>query len=94
MKSWSSKSDQPTTENAEVIESLLKYPALEKVFDGAPHNYERTKQKMTETVTDLERVLRRGSRTDAEKAEKIIAAYRTALKFLDEIEQLRKQQIR
>lgn len=93
MKFFSSESDKPTPDELEVIEALLKYPSLEKVFDkSAPDNYSKTKQKLKAAITDLERVIRRGTKLDSEKAEKIITAYRTALSFLDELEQIRQQQ--
>ena len=91
MKSDVTPNANLTAEEAEIIRSLLKYPALEKVFDGAPGGFAKTREKMTATVADLERVMRRGAREDAEKAAVIIAAYQTALGFLDEIEVRRKQ---
>lgn len=84
-------SEKFTDEERETIESLLNYPSLEKVFArDAPHNLAETKRKMNATVAELERVIRGGTKTDAEKASKIAAAYRTAIDFLDELERLRK----
>lgn len=93
MNSSNSKSEKITTEELEVIEALLKYPSLEKVFDNnSPAAYEKTRHKMNAVVVELERVVRRGTKQDAEKAEQIIEAYTTALNFLGELEQMRKQQ--
>ena len=77
-------------EEAELIESLFKYPSLEKVFDSkdAPQ-LAAMKRKMQATVDDLERVIRRGTKEDAAKAAKVAEAYRIALKFLDELETIR-----
>lgn len=95
MTSFNSKPDQPTAEEREIIETLLKYPSLEKVFDPtAPDGYEKTKKTMNSVIAELERVVRRGTKQDAEKAEKIIEAYKTALKFLDELEDLRRKSIK
>jgi hypothetical protein len=93
MNSSNSKPDKLTTEELELIEALLKYPSLERVFDkNSPDAYLKTKQKMTAVVMELERVMRRGTKQDAEKAKDISEAYKTALNFLNELEQMRKQQ--
>lgn len=89
------KSDKTTAEEREIIEALLKYPSLEKVFDGKlSDGYEKTKKTMSNVIAELERVIRRGTKQDAERAEKIVEAYKTALKFLEELEELRRQQAR
>lgn len=75
----------------EIIESLFKYPSLEKVFDPLDEKrYSELKQKMQATVSDLERVVRRGSNDDAAKAAKVIEAYRTSLKFLEDLDARRR----
>lgn len=80
-------------EEMQTIETLLYYPSLEKVFDREqPQNLSDMKQKMQVTVTELERVVRRGTRAEAEKASAIIAAYQTTVGFLEELERLRKGQ--
>ena len=75
-------------EELAIIESLLKYPSLEKVFDRTDA-LPALKRRMTATLEDLERVVRRGAKEDAAKAAKVVAAYQTALKFLDELEAIR-----
>lgn len=83
-------SDTITEEERDTIETLLNYPSLEEVFaENAATGAEKIKQKMLSTVADLERVVRRGSKEEAEKASKITAAYQTTLSFLDELEQRR-----
>lgn len=87
------KPDKSTSEEREIIEALLKYPSLEKVFDkNAPKGYEKTREKMNAVIGELERVIRRGTKHDAEKAKKIFEAYQTALSFLEELENIRRQQ--
>ena len=82
---------QITSEELEIVESLFKYPSLEKVFDREDlTRLPVTKQKMQATLADLERVVRRGAKVDAARAATVIAAYQTALKFLDELETLRR----
>jgi pantoate kinase len=77
-------------EESEMIESLFKYPSLEKVFDRTDASrLAAMKRKMQATVDDLERVIRRGSKEDAAKAAKVVEAFRIALKFLDELETIR-----
>ena len=86
-------SNQPeklTAEETETINSLLNYPSLEKVFDATdPRNPSAMKQKMQSTIDDLERVIRRGSKDDAEKAARAVEAYKIVLNFLDELETAR-----
>ncbi len=75
---------------AEIIKSLLNYPSLERVFDAnAAQNLNSIKQKMRSTVDDLERVIRRGAKSDAEKAATAIKAIQTTLALLEEIEKSR-----
>ena len=80
-------------ETSEIIKSLLNYPSLEKVFDDSDsQNLSVMKRKMQSTIDDLERVIRRGTREDAEKAAKVVKAFQTVLSFLDELEELRQCQ--
>lgn len=95
MNSLGSKSDKSTPAEIETIEALLKYPSLEKVFDtSSTDGYEKTRKKMNGAIAELERVIRRGTKQDAERAEIILEAYRTALNFLDELENIRRQQMK
>jgi len=50
------------------------------------------KQKMQSTIDDLERVIRRGTKDDAEKAARVVEAYKIVLGFLDELETARRAQ--
>jgi hypothetical protein len=84
-----------TTEEQELIESLIKYPALESAFDrNAPAGFAEIRQKLLSTVTNLERVVRRGEKSDAARAAIIITAYQTAISFLSELEKLGQNQPR
>lgn len=89
-QSISKTPEETTAENAEVIKSLLNYPSLEKVFEAADgRNLTATKEKMRLTIDDLERVIRRGTKDDAEKAAAAVKSFQTVLSFLDELESLR-----
>ena len=86
---------EPTREERDLIESLVKYPSLENAFDrAAAPGFAEIKQKMQATVTNLERVIRRGERSDAERASVIVRAYRTTFDFLGELENIGKNQPR
>lgn len=93
MNSFNAKPDEITQETLEIIEALLKYPSLEKTFDAKqPENFAKTRQRMQTVVAELERVIRRGKQDEAEKAKKIAEAFHVSLKFLDELDRLRRQQ--
>lgn len=82
-----------TEEERETINSLVNYPSLERAFGGdVASGAEKIKQKMAESVAEFERVVRRGTQSEAEKAGRVLAAYKTTLAFLDELESLRKNQ--
>lgn len=79
-----------TDEEIELIEKLLEYPSLEKAFaSGLPANKLETAKNLNSIIENLERVVRRGSQTDAEKAEKAAESCRLTLNLLNEIEQMR-----
>lgn len=88
------KSNQPekvNDEETEIINSLLNYPSLEKVFDPTDaRNLPAIKRKMQVTIDDLERVIRRGTKDDAAKAAKAVEAHKIVLSFLDELEAARR----
>lgn len=76
-----------TDAERELVETLLNYPSLEKIFDsGAPHNQAKIRQNMQARISELERVVRRGSRAEAEKAARVVEAIQTTLRFLDELD--------
>lgn len=90
-QSTSEPREEPNAETAEIIQSLLNYPSLEKVFEaGDGRNLAATRSKMQATIDELERVIRRGTNADAEKAAVVVKAFQTVLNFLDELENLRR----
>lgn len=85
--------ENSTVETAETIKSLLHYPSLERVFDPTDaRRLPALKQKMRSTIDDLERVVRRGSKDDAERAARAVEAFKVTLDFLDELETARQTQ--
>ena len=92
-KTESNQAENPNAEELEVIKSLLNYPSLEKVFDQKDaQNPSAIKRKMQSTIDDLERVIRRGTKADAEKAARTIEACKVVLNFLNELENARRAQ--
>ncbi|MET0753982.1 MAG: hypothetical protein ABWZ66_11435 [Pyrinomonadaceae bacterium] len=86
---------EPTEEERELIETLIKYPALEAVYErNAPAGFSGIRQNLLSTVTNLERVIRRGEKSDAERAATVVEACRTAINFLSELENVGKSQPR
>jgi cell fate (sporulation/competence/biofilm development) regulator YlbF (YheA/YmcA/DUF963 family) len=76
----------------EDISKLLNYPALDKLFDEHnPNALAEIRGKFDKTQQDLERVIRQGSKEDAEKASKVSRAIKITLDFLDNIEELKQQ---
>lgn len=85
-------SSKVSPEELAVIESLFKYPSLEKVFDSRDaQKFPAIKHKMQSSVDELERIIRRGAKEDAADASVVAEAYRIVLNFLDELEAIRRQ---
>lgn len=82
---------ESNSESAEIIGSLVHYPSLEAAFADAEILL-AIKEKMRLAIEDLERVVRRGNKADAEKATLTIKALQATMKFLDELETLRHAQ--
>jgi hypothetical protein len=82
---------EPTAEERELIETLIAYPSLESAFNrSSPGGFAEIRQKLQATVVNLERVVRRGEKADAERASIAASAYRTAIDFLVELEKIGK----
>ena len=79
-----------SVQEIETIESLIKYPSLETLFDAADTSkLFKMRQNLKSTIFDSERVIRIGDKSDAEKATKVLEACQIMLKFLEELENLR-----
>jgi hypothetical protein len=78
----------------EDIAKILNYPSLDKLFDEHnPNALAEIKVKFDKTQQDLERVLRQGSKEDAEKADKTLKALKVTLDFLAHLEELKRQSV-
>lgn len=86
----SDKSNAAFNFTQEDIAVLSHYPAIEKAFESndlaSSHS---VKTKLKATFQNLERVVLRGSKDDAGKAQNAAAAIRIALEFIEEIERLK-----
>ncbi len=76
----------------EDIAKILNYPSLDKLFDdNNPNALADIRVKFNQTKQDLERVIRQGSKIDAEKADKAMKALNITLDFLANLEELKRQ---
>lgn len=89
-RTTSETSDELTEQERETVKTLVNYPKLEQTF-AESNGAEKIKRKMRDKITEVERVIRRGTQSEADKAAKILAAYQTTLDFLEELERLRLQ---
>jgi hypothetical protein len=96
MKRTSAESERALTEEErETVEALVNYPSLERAFaETGQAGAQKIRRKMLESIAEFERVVRRGARAEAERADAILTAYKTTLGFLDELEEMQKNQSR
>lgn len=75
----------------EDLSSLLNYPSLGLLFEGSDARaLEEMRARLGRTNQDLERVVRQGSKEEAERAARAARAVAATLSFLEELEQLRR----
>ncbi len=75
----------------EDLSALFNYPNLGKIFETAT-DLEKMRNKLNFTYADLERVIRQGSKDDAEKATKAANAIKITLNLLETIEKIKTEQ--
>ena len=81
----------PSADASADLTSLLHYPSLGRLFDGADTQaLEEMRGRLRRTSQDLERVVRQGSREDAERAARAARAVSVTLELLDSLEQIRR----
>ena len=79
-------------EPAADLGSVFNYPSLGKLFDEAdPRALEEMRVRLKRTEQDLERVVRQGPKEDAERAARAARAVELTLKFLADLEQMRRE---
>ena len=74
------------------LSSVFNYPSLGQLFDADDTRpLEELRARLQRTSQDLERVVRQGPKTDAERASRAARAVAVTLRFLDDLEQLRRE---
>ena len=80
----------PAEDSSADLTSLFNYPALGQLFEGADARpLEEMRARLARTRQDLERIVRQGSKEDAERAARAERAVGVTLDFLGELERLR-----
>ena len=84
------QSSQPEQDSD--LSSLFNYPSLGRLFEtlDSPALTEM-RARMSVTNQDLERVVRQGSKDEAERAARILRAYQAAFKLLDDLADFQRQ---
>jgi hypothetical protein len=73
------------------LSSIFNYPHLGQLFEGdLSHPLDEMRARFARTSQELERIVRRGSKDEADSAERALRAYRVAAELLSELEQRRK----
>lgn len=76
-------------ETATDFATMFNYPSLGQLFENPQSPaLSEMRAKLTATYDQLERVVRRGSPQDAERATQIAAGFRVILDFLTQLEAL------
>lgn len=85
--------DRPRAEDsAPDLSSVFNYPSLGHLFEGADTRaLEDMRARLARTEQDLERVVRQGPKDDAERAARAARAVGVTLRFLNDLEQLRRE---
>lgn len=74
------------------LSSIFNYPSLGHLFDGTDTRaLESMRAQLTRTGQDLERVVRQGPKEDAERAARAARAVDVTLRFLADLDQLRRE---
>jgi hypothetical protein len=74
------------------LASIFDYPHVGQLFEGdlaAP--LEEMRARFARTSQELERIVRRGAKEEAERAARALRAYKVAAELLSELEQMHKR---
>lgn len=78
-------------ESSAELSSLLNYPSLGRLFEGSDTQaLEEMRGRLTRTSQDLERVLRQGTKEDAERSARASRAVGATLALLAELDEIRR----
>jgi uncharacterized protein (DUF2225 family) len=91
MKNTDSQTNSFIELTDEDLKLLYNYPNLGKVFDSK-EDLEKMRERLKTTYQDLERVIRQGTKEDADKATKAAQSIKVTLNLLDTIEEILVQQ--
>lgn len=84
--------EQTRPEEVAELSSIFNYPSLGQLFDGADARpLGEMRERLARTGQDLERVVRQGPKEDAERAARAARAVGVTLKFLDDLDRLRRE---
>ncbi|HEV2861549.1 MAG TPA: hypothetical protein VGX48_11115 [Pyrinomonadaceae bacterium] len=74
------------------LAGLFNYPSLGRLLEGGdPRALEEMRGRLTRTAQELERVVRQGSREDADRAARAARAVTLTLELLDSLEGMRRE---
>jgi hypothetical protein len=80
-------------QNSEDLSKLFDYPSVGELFSTSDtRRFDEFCAKMTATRESLERIVRYGSRDEAERATRAVKAVETTLEFLQSLQKMRKEQ--
>lgn len=76
--------------SAEYLAQLFNYPSIGELFDDVSlQKLDDFRARLSNTRESLERVVRYGSRDEAEKSEKAVRSINITLDFLDTLQKMR-----
>ena len=82
-----------TDENSADLSKLFDYPSIGELFSSSDtRRLDEFRAKMIATRENLERIVRYGSREEAEKATRAIKAVETTLEFIQNLQKMRLNQ--
>ena len=75
------------------LSSLYHYPSLGGLFEQpASPQLEEMRGRLARTTQSLERVVRQGTKDEAERAGRALRAYETVVGLLDDLQKLQREQ--
>lgn len=78
--------------SASDLSGLFNYPSLGRLLEGAdPRALEEMRARLARTGQELERVVRQGTKEDAERASRAARAITQTLSLLDQLDAMRRE---
>lgn len=86
-------SQQVEASQPENLASLFNYPAIARLLENSyPQSMTDMRRRMEQTRGELERVVRQGTKEDAERAARVLRAYEHTSELLNTLERMRVEQ--